>query len=483
MSPSTPKLSEVARHLVIPDGIVSTGWPAVRDTCANLGIAFDLWQDGAGRIMLGKGADGLYAADAVVLSIPRQVGKTYLIGWIIFALCLIRPGLTVIWTAHRYKTASETYESMRAMARRPRMRAHISKVPQGAGNQAVMFRNGSRILFGARERGFGRGFAGVDVLVFDEAQILTDHAIDDMVPATNHSANPLVFFMGTPPKPGDASEVFTRHRAEALSGQADDEVYIEISADRGADPGDEGQWAKANPSYPTRTTARAILRMRKNLTADAFLREGLGIWDDMIGGRPITPAALAAVIDPGSRLVGRPLFAVDLELDRSATAIAAGGFREDGLPHAKVIDYRPGTGWALERARELNERHDPLGWAVNDSGPAGALIPDLEAPYERDGKSFPGLNVIKVNSSGMGNACGRLQDLTTNRGWRYPGPGPDKLYLLAAALASATTRALGDRWAWDRRGDAGIAPLVAVTEVLWALTTIPRPATPWFGTS
>jgi hypothetical protein len=42
--------------------------------------------------MLGKGADGLYAADAVVLSIPRQVGKTYLIGWIVFALCLIARG-------------------------------------------------------------------------------------------------------------------------------------------------------------------------------------------------------------------------------------------------------------------------------------------------------------------------------------------------------------------------------------------------------
>ena len=80
MSPSTPRLSEVARHVIQPGGIVSTGWPAVRDTCANLGIGFDGWQDGVGRLVLAKRRDGMYAADTVVMSIPRQVGKTFTVG-------------------------------------------------------------------------------------------------------------------------------------------------------------------------------------------------------------------------------------------------------------------------------------------------------------------------------------------------------------------------------------------------------------------
>ena len=41
-----PKLSDVAKHLVIPSGITSTGWPAVRDRCEQFGIQFDRWQDG-----------------------------------------------------------------------------------------------------------------------------------------------------------------------------------------------------------------------------------------------------------------------------------------------------------------------------------------------------------------------------------------------------------------------------------------------------
>jgi hypothetical protein len=91
-TPGTPRLSDVARHVITPVGIKSTGWPAVRDTCKRLGWGFDGWQDGAGRLILGKRADGLYAADTIVLSIPRQVGKTYLVACIIFALCLIFPG-------------------------------------------------------------------------------------------------------------------------------------------------------------------------------------------------------------------------------------------------------------------------------------------------------------------------------------------------------------------------------------------------------
>src|SRR5699024_3291028 len=127
---------------------------------------------------------------------------------------------------------------------------------------------------------FGRGFAKVDVLVLDEAQILTEKAMEDMVPATNAAPNGLVLMMGTPPRPTDPGEVFTNRRAAALSGDDEDILYVEMSADENANPDDRQQWAIADPSFPARTTETAILRMRKLLGSVAsFLREGLGIWD------------------------------------------------------------------------------------------------------------------------------------------------------------------------------------------------------------
>ena len=119
---------------------------------------------------------------------------------------------------------------------------------------------------------------------------------------------------------------------------------------------------------------------------------------------------------------------------------------------------------------------------INDSGPDGAIIPSVETLKGPDGWEV-GCKVIKVNTAGMGNACGHLLDITNARGWRYPGPNADGVDYIADALEGSTKRTLGDRWAWDRKGETGIAPLVAVTEVLWGLMTVPRPAVPWFGSS
>jgi hypothetical protein len=192
-----------ARHLVLPKGIRTTGFPSVEATCRQLGLEFDPWQRTLNRCILGKGKRRQYAADTVVMSIPRQVGKTWDIGALAFALCVQSPGLTVIWTAHRFKVARETFESLRSLARSPKLAPHIDQAPigggiaSGAGNESITFRNGSRIVFAARERGAVRGFTKVDIIILDEAQILTDGALSDMAPTQNQADNPLIILLSS----------------------------------------------------------------------------------------------------------------------------------------------------------------------------------------------------------------------------------------------------------------------------------------------
>ncbi|MCC3277524.1 hypothetical protein LJ753_16795 [Arthrobacter sp. zg-Y20] len=367
-----PKLSEVARHLILPSGIVSSDFPLLAVQLERMQTPLDEWQRGLMMSVLAKREDGMYACGigGAVISIPRQVGKTYTIGALIFALCAQNPGMLVLWSAHRVRTHNETFKSMDAMSQRPAVRPYVRRVLTGAGTEAVEFTNGSRILFGARESGFGRGFAKVDVLVLDEAQILTEKAMEDMVPATNAAPNGLVLMMGTPPRPADPGEVFINRRAAALSGEDEDVLYVEFSADPGANPDDRKQWRIANPSHPRRTTETAILRMRKLLgSAESFLREGLGIWDEAaLTKKAIKPATWAArkVVPDAVPEDGRRVYAVRFAVDGSGVALAAAMRPEQGPVHVegiKVASMGEGTRWLVDW---LLDRHAKAAQIVID---------------------------------------------------------------------------------------------------------------------
>lgn len=461
--PGTRKLSEIARHVVIPSGIVSTGWPAVAKKAAEVGLGADDWQVGIGRLALAKRADGKFAAGigGVVLSIPRQVGKTYLVALIVFCLCLLTPGLTVLWTAHRMKTAGETFSKLQAFTRRKKIAPHVLKVTTGAGDEVVYFRNGSRILFGARERGFGRGFDNVDVEVFDEAQILTEAAVEDMVPATNVSANPLLFFIGTPPRPKDPGEIFAGKRREALAGEDEDTVYVEFSADPGTNENDRKQWAKANPSYPSRTDDAAMLRMKKALnTPGSFDREARGIWDAEsrislfdatlwdAGRRELRPADLA---------VGSLALAVSIDLAHSA--IVAGAEDLGGGAWVKCLHHGPGTQGVVERCVELQAKFG-VDIVIDGRGPGAVLIPHLEKAG------------VRLHIATTGDVLDAFANLETKirDGQFYHVNAPE----LDKAAAGASRRPVGDRSALGRKkSEADISPLEAASLAAWRAGVTP----------
>lgn len=456
--PGTRKLSDIARHVVQPSGIVSTGWPNVARKCAELGLGFDDWQDGIGRLALAKRANGKFAAGigGVVLSIPRQVGKTYLVAAIVFALCLLTPGLTVLWTAHRMKTAGETFAKLQAFTRRKKIAPHVLKVTTGAGDEVIYFRNGSRILFGARERGFGRGFDNVDVEVFDEAQILTEAAVEDMVPATNVSPNPLLFFIGTPPRPKDPGEIFTGKRKEALAGEDEDTVYVEFSADPGCSDKDRKQWAKANPSYPMRTDDSAMLRMKKALnTPGSFEREALGIWDEDGGEAAIPPTAWNALaIDEVPD--DWPLAAIGLDMnpERTRVSIAVAAFAPSHV-HVELAEDSAFSDagsvalvdWIVERAG----RRLPV--VIDAYSPARSLEPELKKRR---------CLVRVMGAAELSQACGGLYDaVTLDQSVTHFAQSR-----LDQSLAGATKENFGPAgaWKWNRKSfDVDLSPLMAAT--------------------
>lgn len=464
------RLSELARALSIPSGIVSSDFPKIEKAAKRMGIEYDLWQKGLLYLMFGRREDGTYACGegGAVVSICRQVGKTFTIGSAIFILCAGLADLKVLWTAHRTRTSDETFQSMCGFARNKMMAPYVDHVRRANGQQEIAFRNGSRIMFGAREQGFGRGFDAVDMEIFDEAQILTVKALNDMVPAMNVSPNPLLVMMGTPPQPGDPSEQFAQKRAAGLA-KTDGMLYIEFSADRDADPDDREQWAKANPSYPKRTSAKAIQRMRQSLGGvDNFRREALGIWDEDTATSAIDPKQWQAGTVETPDLEGRIAYGLDMPPDRSALAVGVAVRHEDDTALVNLQEYRnvgrEGTAWAVDWITERWAKACAV--VVDAQSPAMSIVPDLEKRHVR---------VTITQTRDLGAATGRTLDMI-HAGTLQHLPADLQPQLNTAAL-NATLRPLGPNGAtaWNKKGsDIDISPLQACTLALHGAFTSKR---------
>lgn len=459
------RLADLAKRLATPDGAVTTGWPSVRDTCNNLGWAFDDWQDDLGRLILSKDAEGLYAASICAMSLPRQVGKTYLVGCITFAICLTRPGTTVIWTAHRGRTATETFRAMKAKAKSPELAAFIDQRVKGGGirssngEQEIEFLNGSRILFGAREYGFGVGFSNVSLLVIDEIQRASVRAMDDLLPTTNAAANPLVLCMGTPPRPTDDGEVFAMLRTEASTGESKDVLYVELGASHRFDLNDEDEFwrqlRQVNPSFPHRVGARAILRNKKGLTDDSVFREVFGLWDEITKHSSPIPAALwGEQVDFGPVDGVKPTsLAVDMSHDRHIS-IAACWLEDEDSAHGEEVWAGVDTDAAVEWIAERAGRR--MSVVIDAASPAASLAPILRARKVR---------VLTTSAGDMAKACGQMVDKIGLGKFTHADQES-----VNDAREGARRRPIRDAggWGYDRRDESvNIAPLVALTLALF----------------
>jgi len=451
-------------------------WPSVLKTCVEkLGAEFDPWQDGAGRVILAKREDGTLAAmiDGVGMSLPRQVGKTHLVGFLVFALCVNMPGLLVIWTAHHSATTSETFLSMQGFAQRAKVAPHIKKVYTGSGDEEIRFHNGSRILFGAREHGFGRGIAGVDVLIFDEAQILSDKAMSNMVATMNTSHFGLQLYIGTPPKPDDAgrSEAFKRMRREALAGTLVDGAWIEFGADADAKDDDRKQWRKMNPSYPKRTPQQSLMRLKRKLTPADWRREGMGIWDDDTEGTRRWSAEFWANGDTKSAPTdGVRSFAVAYSHDGSRVAVTGSVKHSDGV-HVELVAAHSGptdegveslADWLADRWRKTS--------MIAIVGAAGAALKQAL----RDRKVPE--NVIRVMTTQEYFAANTMtEDALRSKTVTHPVGSEGDVLDASVSISDAKKRGTSGQWGWiSTVPDGDETPVEAFCAAYWAARTSKR---------
>lgn len=452
--PEVDGLVPGARYAVPPQGIVSTAWPRIKATCRNVGWRFDPWQDAVGRLILAKRADGQWAADLSILSIPRQVGKSYLLGCIIFALCLSSPKLRVIWTSHHTATTEEMYEAMKELAQQKRVKPHVVKCIALQGSRwRIQFTNGARIDFGARSQGFGRGKAKVGVLVLDEFQHITGRALTNLAPTTNRAGNPLIMCAGTPPGPEVSGEAFTMRRIAAIDGLANDSLYVEFSADPDPDLDDRQQWAQANPSFPRHTGERAFLLNRKLLDEDNFRRDMLGVWDEVSRHEPvITSQVWKELIDIGPSVDTKPV-SLGVDMSHGLEISIVGCWVEGDSVHVEEVWAGSDVPAAIEWLTVAAGHKTTV--VIDDVSPASQLIPELRVRR---------INIFRTTARDMAKACLLFETRVKAGTITHSGESA-----ITKALMGARKRPISDAggWGWDRRDSTVVIhPIVAATLAL-----------------
>jgi hypothetical protein len=439
---------------------------AVAAIAEQLGTPFMPWQRQVADVAMEVDpVSGRLAYREVVLTTPRQSGKTTLELAAMVHRCRTWPRSRVLYSAQDRIHARLKWEDDHVATLDRSPFAGEYRVRYQRGDEAIRWDNGSR--HGITAPGEKAGHSDVlDLAVADEAWGLEDSKLEQgLSPTMITRPQPQLWVVSTA---GTHRSAYLRGkvdagRARAGAGARGSVAYFEWSAVEGSDPGSPATWWSCMPALGHTVVEPTIAHEFERLDLADFCRAYLNWWPGEIPAdwQVVAEADWLALADPQSSAVDPVAFAADVTPDRSAAAVAVAGVRPDGLGHVEVVDHRPGTGWVVGRLVELAGKWRPCAVVVDDTGPAGSLIPPLEAA---------GLELVRPTTRARAAADSGFYDAVAEQTVRYrPGPhGP----ALVAAVAGAAKRPLGDSWAWARRGlSVDISPLVAVSLARWGHAT------------
>ncbi|MFI0484878.1 hypothetical protein [Actinomadura sp. 9N215] len=447
-------------------------WGAeVRDLASLAGLDLDPWQGDVLDDLCAESVErpGRWNTLENCMIVGRQNGKGAVLEAYVLGCLFLFDDPLIMFSAHRFDTAREMFLRIKELiAGCPDLSRRVRRVSEAHGKEGIELRSGQRIKFHARSEKAARGFSG-DKVIMDEAFRLDAGMMGAVMPTMSARPNPQIVYASS--AGWEISEQLGRLRRRAVKaiedGQPDPSLtFLEWSAAdetervRGvlADP---GLWAQANPALGIRISEEFIAAELRTMGAVEFARERLGVSDyppdeedeggwEVIGEADWAKLAVQGEAPrPGDEGARRPAFGVDMTPDRSMAAVGAAFRDENGALVVEVINHAQGSGWVVPRCVELGGRYDCV-FVVDKRGPAASLIKPLQDA---------GLNVLAIDTGAVADAYGRFLDAATDT--------RDLVHLddepLNEAVKGATTRPLGDRVTWDRRGDADICPLVAVT--------------------
>lgn len=448
-----------------------TWGPAICKVMEMLGTKPMPWQEYAADVIGELGPDGLPRWPLVVISVPRQSGKTTLC----LAACIQRmmtgKGRRVWSTAQTgQKARNKWLEQVEIMERETFPLRPLFSSRKSQGNEELTIpRLGSKFSpHPPTEDSLHGEQSDLNFIdegwVFDEAEAAA--LMQAIVPTQTTRPGAQTIVVSTM---GTAASTWFHGLVDKAKLPGANIALIDYGISSDADPTDLDIIAESHPAFGHTVSKESLSRAFDQLAPAEFARAygnlrtasrerfiPLESWES---AKTDTPIPVDAPVSFGA--------AIDFE--RTETAIAAAAV-VDGIPLVEIVDVRPGTNWAAERLIQLSEKHGGAVW-VDPIGPSSTLA---------DQMNLAGANLPAVKARDLTGACVDFMDRVKNtdeNGVAAPNIGIRQDDSLDYAAEIVTQRRVGESWAWSRRGSSGsIAALEAATLAVHGALHKPAPA-------
>ena len=353
--------SQEPRIRVEPQRIGTDGKDAA-ELMAAYGSTLDQWQKTVLDCWLGFDVEGRYTMTSGGLAVPRQNGKNVCLEAREFFGMVIK-GEKILHTAHQVRTSKKSFRRLVVMftdKRHPEIMGVVKNIRYTNGEECIELDNGGSIEFSARSRQAARGFDGISLVVYDEAQELTEDQVEAITATLSASATGTrqIIYTGTPPYPGCPGDVFRRRRTVCTTDPGKHDAWHEwsvvaesvdnIKAD------DTELWYMTNPALGLRLSEEFTAEELRSMSRDGFARERLGWWSPALVEKEDTAIPVStwdACRSEEKKPEGKTAYGVKFTADGAEVVLCGAVIPVKGPARISMIQRKPtgqGTQWLAD---------------------------------------------------------------------------------------------------------------------------------------
>lgn len=414
-----------------------------------------------------------YAYPVVVVSVPRQSGKTTLLGSVLVERCITDDGHAAFYTAQTGKDARARWNDLVKLVAASPLR-HQARVYRSQGAERLAFPNGSLLQVFAPTADSLHGYTPPTVCL-DEAFAHNESAGDALMGAIEPAQQTLryrqLWIVSTR---GTAESVFLHRWIERGRAGTPGVALFDWGASDADDPRDPSAVLRFHPAVGLPpgvgpgTSVETITgsKLPEHEYERAYGNRATVSRENTIPPeqwRELGPTPDQPQLPPGDRPM---VLTYDVAHDRASSTISATWRDDDGRPQHKIVKWGSGVSWVADTVADYCERWPHvIATGADDTGPVREVTDQLRGYDLAQRFSSADQRPRTLTARELTIAWGELLEGIRDKSFRHDG-SPQ----LADAAAAVVPRPVLDSAAPSRRHSPGdIAPLVACMVGLYLL--------------